>query len=293
MLDPLVDEVYGDLYFEMHERKQEVYVVTHVNRRAWPDGVGGIRFGFSEQVRRQYPSDAAFKEAYRQAVAEYEQVRRQIDARLDRIKLGLGMDVNEPVPPAVLSGWLEQVDVSLREREVRLREKMNAFTRVLPLKVGDVVKVPCYTPHSLLHGVRTVEFQTQVYERKILAFAQKVLTQPHWDTEEALQKVVLDASAPPLDEGHETTEGLLSQQIVDFDDFTVWRLTAQKACRMPLGNLPSYRLIMAVTGGVSLPERVLGAEQAVLVPAQARQDQQLRLEKGAVALIAAPKCNNS
>lgn len=293
VLDPLADEVYGDLYFEMHERKQEVYVVTHVNRRAWSDGVGGIRFGFSEQVRRKYPSDEAFKEAYRQAVAEYEQVRRQIDEQLDRIKLGVGMEVNEPVPPATLSTWLEQIDPALREREMRLREKMNAFTRVLPLKVGDVVQVPCYTPHSLLHGVRTVEFQTPVYERKILAFAQKVLTQPHWDTDDALKNVLLDACIPPLDEGREMADGLLCQQIVDFDDFTVWRLMALKTCFMPLGKLSSYRIIMAVTGGVSLPGRILSAEQAVLLPARARKDQQLRLEKGAVALIAAPKCNNS
>lgn len=176
---------------------------------------------------------------------------------------------------------------------MRLREKMNAFTRVLPLKVGDVVQVPCYTPHSLLHGVRTVEFQTPVYERKILAFAQKVLTQPHWDTDDALKNVLLDACIPPLDEGREMADGLLCQQIVDFDDFTVWRLMALKTCFMPLGKLSSYRIIMAVTGGVSLPGRILSAEQAVLLPARARKDQQLRLEKGAVALIAAPKCNNS
>ena len=34
VLDPLPDEVYGDLYFEMHEQKREVYVVTHLDQTA-------------------------------------------------------------------------------------------------------------------------------------------------------------------------------------------------------------------------------------------------------------------
>ena len=38
--------ITGDLYFELHEQKREVYVVTQVDERAWPDGVGYIRFGF-------------------------------------------------------------------------------------------------------------------------------------------------------------------------------------------------------------------------------------------------------
>ncbi|MDO3385704.1 hypothetical protein QWI17_07630 [Gilvimarinus sp. SDUM040013] len=289
VLDPLADEVFGDLYFEMHERKQEVYVVTHVDQRAWPDGIGGIRFGFSDQLRAQYGSDQAFKDAFEQAVARYEAVRRDIDARIDTIKLGVGIDVNEPVPPSTQIAWLQQIDAKLLAQEESLRHTMESFSKVLPLKIGDVVKVPCYTPHSLQHGVRTVEFQTPVYERKILAFAQKVLTQPHWDTREALEKVVLDAEMPALDEGEEAVAGILCQQVVDFDDFAVWRLRAHKHSEMSLAKLSAYRLVMAITGGVSLRGRVLTAEQAVLCPALARPDQVLKLEKGAVALIAAPK----
>lgn len=293
VLDPLADEVFGDLYFEMHERKQEVYVVTHVDRRAWPEGVGGIKFGFCPKKLAQFPSEDAFKNAYQQAVSEYELVRREIDARLDRIKSGVGMDVNDPVPPSTQVAWLEQIETPIKEREAHLRKKMDDFIHVLPLRVGDVVRVPCFTPHSLQHGVRTVEFQTPVYERKILAFAQKVLTQEHWDTEAAMGSVALMAQLPELDQGEECAPGLLSQQVVDFSDFCVHRLRADKHAELSLASLDSYRLVMAVSGGVAIAGHFLSAEQAVLVPAGAGLDQCLKLEKGAVALIASPKPVNS
>lgn len=286
VLDPLADEVFGDLYFEMHERKQEVYVVTHVDRRAWPNGEGGIRFGFCPEKRQQYASDENFKTAYAAAVKSYEQARRKIDGKLDQVRQGKGIGLNEPVSPATVSAWLAGVDPALREREKLLRLEMERFTRVLPLKVGDVVKVPCYTPHSLLHGVRTVEFQTPVYERKILAFAQKVLTQPHWDTEEALEKVALEANLPELGAVTRPCPELVCQQVVDFDDFAVWRLSALETCDYPLEGLQDYRLVMAISGEVSLPGKVLAPEQAALVPANARAGLRLQLQKGAVALIA-------
>ena len=37
ILDPVAQEVVGDLYFELHEEKREVYVVTHIDPEAWPD----------------------------------------------------------------------------------------------------------------------------------------------------------------------------------------------------------------------------------------------------------------
>src|SRR6478609_9374433 len=33
ILDPLPDEVFGDLYFELHEKKREVYIVTNIDKR--------------------------------------------------------------------------------------------------------------------------------------------------------------------------------------------------------------------------------------------------------------------
>jgi hypothetical protein len=160
ILDPSSTPVLGDLYFELHEEKREVYVVTHIDREAWPDGVGYIRYGFAPERVGQFANEAEFRSAYLAAVQAYESVRRALDS------------LPEGAEP----------DRELLALEPVLREGMNSFTGLRALRVGDVVEVPLLVPHALLHGVRTVEFQTPTYERKILSFAQKVLTQDHWDT---------------------------------------------------------------------------------------------------------------
>ncbi|MDX2350038.1 MAG: hypothetical protein QNK32_06580, partial [Porticoccus sp.] len=191
ILDPLPEAVYGDLYFELHEEKREVYVVTHIDRDAWPDGVGAIRFGFNPECRAEYLTDDAFKTAYQSSVQHYEVVRREVDSLLDSCRQSEGVGLDAPVSAEVVKSWMSQLPETLRQQEANLREQMNRFSALLPLRVGDVVQVPLLTPHSLQHGVRTVEFQTPVYERMILSFAQKVLTQTHWDTEKAIAMMSL------------------------------------------------------------------------------------------------------
>ncbi len=268
ILDPLPQAVFGDLYFELHRQKQEVYVVTAVDRQAWPDGIGGIRFGFDAEVRTQYGNDEEFVGAYLAAVRAYRQVRKQIDGQIDALRLREGVEVNAPVEAGVLQRWLEEIPVDLRAREAELRAHMDSFTALLPLRVGDVVKVPCLLPHSLQHGVRTVEFQTPVYERLILSFAQKVLTQADWDTEEAasiLQLAAEPAAAFPLiAEG----DGWKEERIVQFDDFEVRRISLQPGARMRLGLERGYGLGMVVGQPLRLGDRTFAPDEAVLLPAQ-------------------------
>ncbi|MEX1033053.1 MAG: hypothetical protein WDZ30_06800, partial [Cellvibrionaceae bacterium] len=266
ILDPLPDPVLGDLYFEMHEEKREVYVVTHVDRAAWPDGTGGIRFGFNQQKRAASPSDEAFKDDYLAAVNAYRAVRVQIDEQLDRYRKENDIAPDAPVPPETLRQWLVGIPTTLREREAELRAAMDAFVHVDPLGVGDVVKVPCYTPHSLLHGVRTVEFQTPVYERKILSFAQKVLTQPHWDTATAMDQVSLEPPAKIELPVMAADDGFQLEEVAVFEDFRVERLTLKAGRSCTLGKGDAYCLLMAVSGQLSVNERRLGAEEAALVP---------------------------
>lgn len=289
ILDPLPEEVFGDLYFELHEEKQEVYVVTNVDRRAWPDGSGAIRFGFDQDVRKRYGDDAKFRKAYLDAVASYSEVRREVDRILDRCRLQSGVELNAPVDMDTLKGWLATVPVALREREESRRQAMNAFTAMLPLQVGDVVKVPCLTPHALQHGVRTIEFQTPVYERKILSFAQKVLTQGHWDTEEAAELMEI---GPPELTGLiilEQAPGLLREQVVRFDDFLVQRLTLAPGCSWQVAANSLYRLLITVNGQCQAGHLVLQPEEAALIPACASA--QTLCNEGdtdAVLLIAEP-----
>lgn len=270
ILDPLPEEVFGDLYFELHEEKREVYVVTHVDEQAWQDGVGSIRFGFDEKVVAGYETEQAFRKDYLLAVRKYESVRREIDALLDQYRLAEGVDLNAPVSAIQLKAWLARVPEALQSREVELRKAMNHFTSLLPLRVGDVVKVPLHTPHALQHGVRTVEFQTPVYERQILSFAQKVLTQSHWDSEKGVEIMSLErpvlSGLPVLAE----SSGYRLEEVVSFDDFRVERLTIQAGseAEFSLPDTGNYALLMSVEGEVQVGEQLLGAEEAMLIPAR-------------------------
>lgn len=244
ILDPLPEPVSGDLYFELHEEKREVYVVIGVDERAWPDGVGYIRYGFNPEKIAASADEQGFRAEYLATVQAYERVRRQLDA------LPEGLE-----PPA-----------SQQALEQRLRDDMDAYTCMQPLRVGDVVVVPSLLPHSLQHGVRTVEFQTPVYERKILSFAQQVMTQDHWDTSTAVDQMLL---VPPVTAAFDCLlreRGILVERIVDFPDFEVRRIRVEPNACLAQGPLQDYGLVIVVGGELALDGRSYGAEQALLLP---------------------------
>ena len=139
ILDPLPEEVYGDLYFEQHQEKQEVYVVTHVDDQAWPDGRGGICIGFDPAVRSEFSSDDECKIAFSEAVKEYEIVRREVDERLDECRVRDGIGANEPVMADTAKRWLATLPAELLDRELALRKSMDRFKGVKALEVGDVL----------------------------------------------------------------------------------------------------------------------------------------------------------
>ena len=269
ILDPLPEPVYGDLYFELHEEKREVYVVTHVDRQSWPDGEGAIRFGFDASVRDEFDGPDEFRQSYLETVQNYEQVRRMIDRIFDQQRLDLGLDLNQPVEAGLLKQWHKQLTPELQQEEEALREAMNRFTHMQGLREGDVVKVPCLTPHALQHGVRTVEFQTPVYERKILAFGQKVLTQDYWDTTEAVSLMSLQSEVDQQLDVLEEGQGLLREQVVAFDDFQVQRISLSPGACWQIPVTASYKLLMVVAGEIDFgtDAATLKAEQAVLLPA--------------------------
>jgi len=243
ILDPKPEPVTGDLYFEVHDTKREVYVVTAIDETVWPEGTGEIRFGMNQERRADFADDAAFRNAYLNAVKDYEAVRRAIDA-------------GDVIEPAV---------------EADKRHAMESFTGVQALSPGDVVVVPTWVPHSLQHGVRVVEFQTPAYERFIISFAQQVRTQDHWDSDHAIANLNLDTPRNPT--FTETAPGIT--QIVAFEDFSVWRieLAPNATCQPPI-PMP-YAVCMNVSGGVEVggnviaPPLTLAAEQACFVPKSA------------------------
>ncbi|MEH6909601.1 MAG: hypothetical protein V7459_03370 [Oceanicoccus sp.] len=266
ILDPLPEEIFGDLYFELHQEKREVYVVTHVDSDAWPSGEGAIRFGFCPEKRQRFDSDEQFRQGFLNAVKNYEATRRKIDLLTDRQRLIDNVGVNEPVDAAQLKMWLQSVPQQLVNEERVKRQEMESFTDSLPLRVGDVVKVPCLTPHSLQHGVRTVEFQTPVYERLILSFAQKVLTQQHWNTEEAVKLMALEKQMPDAHTQVLGEPGVDIQRIVDFEDFEVRRVSLNPGVSMEIGAPDTYGILMAIDHGIVANASDVEPENAILIP---------------------------
>ena len=256
VLDPHPEPVRGDLYFEVHEHKREVYVVTAVDRNAWPDGKGRIRFGMSQDMRRQFADDGEFRAAYLAAVREYEGIRRSIDR-------------GDAVPA---------------EDEARKRAAMDAFTSLKSLRPSDVIVVPTWTPHALQHGTRVVEFQTAAYERYIISFAQKVLTQDGWDSERAIARLRLD---PPADPAFEEVAPRVDR-IASFDDFGVWRAAVEPGRPVELPSQAGYALCMALEGRIDIGGVELGPEEACLVPESGLARHRISTTGAARCLIAAP-----
>jgi hypothetical protein len=257
ILDPLPEPVRGDLYFEVHAEKREVYIVTHVDPKAWPDGSGGIRFGMSQEKRLEL-GDAGLRSAYLSAVQSYEKVRRAIDA-------------------GTQSPFLVM-------QELALRKRMETFTHLRPLTVGDVVHVGTWFPHALQHGVRVVEFQTATYERLIVSFAQKVLTQNHWDTEAAVARMSLEPGV--IQQPEAVSPGI--KRIARFDHFNVWQIRHEAGeCSLP-SSIP-YAVTMGVGGETRVNTLLLRAEEAALIPHHAIERTRLEVQspEGSV-LIAAP-----
>ena len=288
ILDPLPAPVYGDLYFELHQEKREVYVVTAIDDQAWPEGVGAIRFGFDPESRQRFGDDSAFKEVFKQAVKAYEAVRREIDKIYDQRRLSAGLALDEPVPVPVSESWRRELPDALRQREEQLREAMNAFTQLLPLRVGDVVKVPCLTPHALQHGVRAVEFQTPVYERKILAFAQKVLTQAHWDTDAGVELMEVDTPRLPTLHVSYRDDQVSCERVVDFEDFEVDRVRIRAGGRYRVVGENRYWLCMTIAGTAIVGGCYYRAEQCCLLPACQRDWEIGAGEQDTLILLARP-----
>lgn len=259
ILDPLPTPVLGELYLEVHETKQEVYVVTAVDPAAWPDGRGRIRYGINQTRRQEFADDDAFRAAFLEALGEYEAVRREIDAGVN----------------------------GLAEREAQARENCLAFTDERRLGIGDVIRVPTWLPHSLQQGVRVVEFQTPTYERFILSASQKVLTQDHWDSAHAVANMRLDTpEAPEPDPVGEHCE-----RIVRFEDFGVWQARLSDGERFNLPEDIPYAVSFCISGAVHLGGPGNGlrlqAGEAALIPAAA-VGFDIRSEPDCLLLLAAP-----
>ena len=258
ILAPFPEPNLGDLYFEMHEKKIEVYVVTQIDPEAWPTGSGKIRYGFDQDVIKEFESVASFRDSYQLAVTEYRLIRYEVDAQLRSLKKQQGLVAGDLLAPAEYNKLIAQIDPELNAREEQLRKIMYRHTGMLDLSIGDVVTVTPMVPHSLQHGVRVIEFQTPHYERYILSFGQEVLTQDHWDTDSALAGARTEISTPTPTV--QISPGL--DLIADFDAFKVTRLMLEPGNSANTQHT-NYTMIIGVAGEMALDDlTAVGPEQA-------------------------------
>jgi hypothetical protein len=289
VLDPAPEAVFGDLYFELHDTKQELYIVTHVDRRAWPDGRGAIRLGMNAARRATYADDARFRAAYVAAAKEYETVRRTIDGLLDEKRAASGVALDSTVPIVLMQRWLDELDPILIEDERVRRIAMDRFTEMRSLAEGDIVLLPCGVPHALQHGVRVIELQTPTFERRILSFAQKVLTQDHWDTETGAASMRLD-SVPLVEPRVLMRESDCTiERVVEFDGVGTRRVRLSPAARLTLPQDLPYALCIGISGELSLGNARLVTETACLVPQSASHRTLFNSgDRDAVCLVSGP-----
>ncbi len=279
-LEPLPEEVLGDLYLEVHREKWEVYVVLDVSRDAWPDGVGRLRAGLAPAAIERYRGlrGAGWPDALAQDlladIRAYETVRRRIDARFDQALQARRLDPALGVPAALHGELSAELPEELRAEERRLRAAVEDYLGTTPMPEGAVACLPPGMLHSLQHGVKVIEFQTPTYERLIAMFAQKVLTQRHWNSEAAVKLMHKAAYSPPQPEQLEREPGWTLERIVAFPEFEVQRLALGPGAVRPSATTggAQYQLLLGVLGAgtVDVPGRgptPIGKETVLLLPA--------------------------
>jgi hypothetical protein len=278
-LEPHPGESAGDLYLEVHREKWEVYVVLDVDRTAWPDGVGRLRAGLDSALLERYRArhGAAWEQAVGEdllaAIRAYEPVRRRIDALLDDALRARGLDPAAGVPAALFDVVASALPAPLRQEERTLRLAVEAFLGNVPMGPGDVACLAPGVLHSLQHGVKVIEFQTPTYERLIAMFTQKVLTQPHWDTGEAIARMDKAAYTRTAPEPVHSAAGLTVERIVNFPGFQVFRHRLAPGATHPAAHRDgAYRVLIGIggTGELMLPGGKtfeLARETAYLLPA--------------------------
>ncbi|MCZ6554306.1 MAG: hypothetical protein O7A67_10960 [SAR324 cluster bacterium] len=277
-LEPHPDEVFGDLYLEVHDKKWETYVVLEVDPGAWPDGVGNLRAGLAPQRIEAYRAEhgdgwsAALTRDLRERIGEYEAVRNEIDGLLETALRGDGEDPAQPVLPARHAALLAELPSGLREREAAARNVVESYLGSIPMRVGDVVSLPPGVLHSLQHGVKVVEFQTPTYERLIAMFAQRVITQSQWDTERALERMEKTPYVPAAPVPQIGENGYSVERAVTYPEFMVdrVRLEAMRSAGQDTGG--GYRLLFVVEGmgQLTLPggsSHTLVKQDALILPA--------------------------
>ena len=249
VLAPHPDPDFGELYFEAHREKTEVYVVTDVDPVAWPDGTGQIRLGFAPD-RVSELGEAGFKTAYLAAADAYRALRDEADDLLAAQRRHLGIAVDAVVDLSTSRSWQALLPQPLRDELAAARDTLATFSDSRALAPGDVVCVRPGTPHALQHGVSVIEFQTPHYERSILSFSQQLVTQQGWDTEEALGFANFGVPEQAVVSTVSESDGCLVERIADFESFEVQRVSLEPGVGHVVAEA-NYAIAIGLSGEIN------------------------------------------
>ena len=246
ILDPFPEPIFGDLYYELHTEKNEVYIVTEITATE-----GKIKFGANSKKLEEINYDIhLYKQQLFKVIKDYEKIRRKIDFLFDEFRIQFNIPLNEPISTNTIKEWLLKIPTELVEEEKSLRLIMDSYSGYLNLIIGDVIKVPTLIPHALQHGVKVIEFQTPTYERMILSFAQKVLTQNHWDTEKAIEVMNITPPNKTKLELIQKTESYCEELVCSFKEFQSSRFKLEENAILYFQALDNYRILFNVFGSV-------------------------------------------
>ena len=210
-LVPLAQKEKGNLYYELHEKKKEIYIVNKISKIAYPEKIGKIKIGMNQNHREQFSSFKKFKDSFLEIAKQCKKIIDDISKSNEEKKQN-------------------------RELKKKYFQQLEPFFRYVDLQVGDVIRISPFIPHSLQHGVSVIEFQTQHYERAILSFEQKVITQNHWDTEKALvplkEKDIFAHEKKfknDLKKINKKIKNTSFEKIKGFDEFFIERITTENS----------------------------------------------------------------
>ena len=276
VLEPFSDPLYGNLYYELHPKKQEVYIVTDIDEMAWPDVIGEIKLGVNQTIRRLHRDDKAFRRAFIDALRAYQAIRNRIDSHIQVGDRNNKLSLASSLTPKDKRELDRFVPMQLKKTERDLRRRVDMFFDSAHVSAGSVVKVPPYAPHAVQHGVRCLGFQTQHYDRLIFASCQKVLTQKDWDIEEAVATMLIDS-----DSQHETANspqatGSPSEPIAVLEELSVCRMEILSGTSRALTNDKDYCVLClrgsgAIDFGLATKSIALHGETVLFVPRSVQQ----------------------
>jgi mannose-6-phosphate isomerase class I len=245
ILAPNSDPNFGNLYYELHTEKQEVYIVSKIS-----DSItqGKMKYGISQEKMSSYNSLETFKSDFKQAVKNYETVRSEVESHLKTFRDKDNINENAAISASKLQTYYKKLEINLVTQEANAKKELESFVGWKELEVGDVVSVETHVPHSLQHGVEVIEFQTPVYERFIISFDQKVLTQSNWNVDEAFEVMKMTPPSNQPLQVLESNSDYSRESVVKFSDFNVERISISGSLRV--SNPQKHTLFYVLSGEV-------------------------------------------